>query len=73
MGKQRFYFSYGLICFISLITYHWKLKCLVYFQDAQIRSKYTDEEFNSVSTKVEREYIETLQVRCYREKQYRKL
>ena len=41
-------------------------------QDPQIRSKYSREEFNSVEAKIEREYVETLQVRCYREKQYSK-
>lgn len=45
----------------------------VLLQDVSVKDKYPPEEFADIERKIEREFIETLQLRCYRERQYSKL
>ena len=35
-----------------------------------IKEKYPPDEFADIERKIEREFVETLQLRCYRERQY---
>eukprot|EP00111_Clytia_hemisphaerica_P000001 TCONS_00000001-protein len=46
-----------------------KLGIKYYVKDRHVRQKHED--YNSIELKIEREFIETLQVRCYRERQYK--
>lgn len=42
-----------------------------YVKDTSIQDQYTSQQFSQLQRRIEREFLENLQVRCYREKQYR--
>lgn len=48
-----------------------RYKFQYFVKDHEIRKKHSVDEFHTIEAKIEREYIETLQVRCYRERQYK--
>jgi len=50
-------------------TRRWSVK--YYVKDVHIKEKYSPDEFADIERKIEREFIETLQLRCYRERQYK--
>jgi len=52
-----------------LNTRRWNVQYFV--KDTSIKDKYSPDEFADIERKIEREFIETLQLRCYRERQYK--
>lgn len=50
-------------------TKRWSVQYFV--KDVSIKDKYPPDEFADIERKIEREFVETLQLRCYRERQYK--